>query len=533
MAAVSNGRWIALGRATSTLSLIATVILLLAIHTAEAGTKVALVIGNSRYSEVPKLPNPENDARAVARSLERLGFSVTQVIDADFERFRKAVLQFGRDANGAQIAVVFFAGHGLEVGGENWLIPVDATVKVETDIEKEAIDLRSIILALSNTQRLGLVILDACRNNPFAATMQRVDRLRAVARGLARVEVQPRTNILVAYAAKDGTTSEDGAGDHSPFTSALLDNIETPGLEINFLFRHVRDEVVTATHGAQQPFVYGSLSREKIYLKTPASSELNPADSTANVPAPDLRPGSPQLVTDCDRLAAATSDTMRPPGVQGVALDNIKVDLARPACESAVRDNPKVTRFVFEAGRVALAEKNFKKARAFYERASYRDYAPAMEALGRLWALGRFGTRDYRVARYWFEKAVALGNTAAQSDLGYLYEMGLGGVTPDFSKAHRLYKKAAEEGDSMGMNNLGWLYESGRDVPCDYEEARRWYEKSAALNNPVAMRNLGELYALGRGVKQNVDEARRWYVMAASKGDEQAKKKLEELSGTH
>ncbi|GEC57683.1 putative caspase-like protein [Bradyrhizobium japonicum] len=155
------------------------------------------------------------------------------------------------------------------------LIPVDAELKRDTDAANEAISLQSVMLQVANTGSLGLVILDACRNNPFAAKMSRSLAARAAAgSGLGRIE--PVGNVLVAYAARDGTTALDGDGRNSPFDAALLRNIETPGVEVTFMFRNVRDDVMEATRNAQQPFVYGSLSRKAIYLVA-----APPADTTS------------------------------------------------------------------------------------------------------------------------------------------------------------------------------------------------------------------------------------------------------------
>ena len=229
------------------------------------GKRVALVVGNSAYRNVPELPNPANDAGAVAAALNRLGFSVTLIANASFEEMRRGLIALGREAAGADMAVMYFAGHGMEISGENWLIPIDAELKKDIDAENEAISLRSVMLHVSNTTSLGLVVLDACRNNPFAAKMHRALALRAAtAGGLGRIE--PVGNVLVAYAARDGTTALDGDGRNSPFTTALLHNIETPGIEVTFMFRNVRDDVMEATRNEQQPFVYGSLSRRAIYL---------------------------------------------------------------------------------------------------------------------------------------------------------------------------------------------------------------------------------------------------------------------------
>jgi hypothetical protein len=243
-----------------------------------AANRVALVIGNSSYRNVPGLPNPRNDAADIAVSFERLGFSVKRLNDASYDDMRRALLQFGRDARGAEMAAVFFAGHGMEIGGENWLIPIDAELKSDVDIAQEAVGLKGVTQVVSNATRLGLVILDACRNNPFAANMARSSNMRAVGRGLAPVE--PNDNVLVAFAARGGTTADDGAGRNSPFTTALLRHMERP-VEINFLFRAVRDDVMAATGRGQQPFLYGSLSKEEIYLKEPAAASKAPVQATA------------------------------------------------------------------------------------------------------------------------------------------------------------------------------------------------------------------------------------------------------------
>jgi uncharacterized caspase-like protein len=249
-----------------------------------AADRVALVIGNGAYQRVPALPNPPRDAADIAHALERLDFKVTQLNNATAAEMRKALVEFGHAAEGSMMAVVFYAGHGMEAGGENWLVPTDAELRSDTDIESEAVSLRSVNLQVSKARQLGLIILDACRNNPFAAKMKRSLSTRAVARGLAPTE--PTDNVLVAYAARDGTTASDGDGRNSPFTTALLRYIEAPGLEISFLFRRVRDDVMSATKREQQPFVYGSLSKEEIYLKAATASAPTPPTPKQAAAAP-------------------------------------------------------------------------------------------------------------------------------------------------------------------------------------------------------------------------------------------------------
>ena len=272
------------------------------------GKRVALVIGNSTYRNVPTLPNPANDGADIAAALTRLGFAVTLVTNASFDQMRRGLIAFGRDAAGADMAAVFFAGHGMEISGENWLIPVDAELKKDTDAANEAVSLRSVILQVPNTTSLGLVVLDACRNNPFVAKMSRSLALRAViGGGLGRIE--PVGNVLVAYAARDGTTALDGDGRNSPFTAALLHNIETPGVEVTFMLRNVRDDVMEVTRNEQQPFVYGSLSRKAIYLAGQPSSADQMAANQANATPVDASAPS--------RVAPAPSSLAIDPALVG------------------------------------------------------------------------------------------------------------------------------------------------------------------------------------------------------------------------
>jgi uncharacterized caspase-like protein len=151
-----------------------------------AETRIALVIGNSKYRSVPILQNPASDANDIGDALGRLGFSVERLQDANFDQMRRALLAFSPQARNAEMAVVFFAGHGMEVGGENWLIPTDAELESDIDTENEAIGLKSLVLTVAGASKLGLVVLDACRNNPFSAKMQRTARVRLELDGLLK-----------------------------------------------------------------------------------------------------------------------------------------------------------------------------------------------------------------------------------------------------------------------------------------------------------------------------------------------------------
>ena len=241
-----------------------------------AESRVALVIGNSAYKHVAELPNPRNDSSKIAEKLADIGFKVTQADDLGYDALRRTLRDFSRQAAGADMAVVFFAGHGMEVNKSNYLIPTDARLETDREISYEAVPLELVTEAVSGAKGLRLVMLDACRNNPFANKMKMTSPSRSLGRGLSRVE--PTAGTLVSYAAKEGTTADDGRGQHSPYTQALLKHLDEPGLEINFLFRKVRDSVLQETGGKQEPFTYGSLPGSRLYLKAakskPPQSEL-------------------------------------------------------------------------------------------------------------------------------------------------------------------------------------------------------------------------------------------------------------------
>jgi len=233
-----------------------------------AEKRVALIVGNSAYQNVPQLPNPSRDANAVAKMFRDAGFDTVDIqVNVGNLEFKRAIRKFETTADQADIAVVFYAGHGLEIGGVNYLIPTDARLASDRDAEDETIPLERLVSSADGAKRLRLVILDACRDNPFVTIMRRERKVanRAVAAGLGRVE-PTSTDTLIAYAAKAGSTADDGDGQHSPFTTSILKNLPVPGLDVRLAFGRVRDEVLKITANRQEPFVYGSLGGGNIAL---------------------------------------------------------------------------------------------------------------------------------------------------------------------------------------------------------------------------------------------------------------------------
>ena len=258
--------------------------LLLGVAPAVAQEKrLGLVIGNTDYKHVGPLPNAGSDAKTIDDALQKIGFATKLREDLSYSQLRDAIRAFGREAQGAEMALVYFAGHGIEAKGENWLVPTSADVRQESDLEYETVGLSTIVAAVQGATRLRLVILDACRNNPFADNISG-PRTRTVARGLAPIE--PSGDILVAYSAKHGTWAEDGPpGGMSPFAAGLQKHLPTPGLDIRILMGRVRDHVIKATEGRQEPFTYGSVGGEIVALVNPPRQQ---AGSASSDPSQDL-----------------------------------------------------------------------------------------------------------------------------------------------------------------------------------------------------------------------------------------------------
>ncbi|OAF12452.1 hypothetical protein AYJ54_06390 [Bradyrhizobium centrolobii] len=252
------------------------VLTLVAATNALAEKRVALVLGVSNYQSVPRLANPDNDAAAIGDVFKQMGFDVVELRrDLGVSEMRRAVRDFAAVAADSDMAVVYYAGHGIEVNGVNFLIPADARLQSDFDVEDEAVPLDRILQAINPAKRLRLVILDACRDNPFAERMTRSTATRSMGRGLAKIE--PATpDTLIAFAAKAGAVAGDGDGAHSPFATALLNHLATPGLDLRLTLGRVRDEVLKSTGRRQEPFVYGSLGGDTVALVPQVTPPVDP-----------------------------------------------------------------------------------------------------------------------------------------------------------------------------------------------------------------------------------------------------------------
>jgi uncharacterized caspase-like protein len=298
-----------------------------------AADRVALVIGNGKYINANTLPNPPNDARAMAKALSNIGFDVSFGEDLDHTGMERLVRDFLRKSASAKIALIFYAGHGLQVEGRNYLVPIDAKLEAASDLNYETVKLDDILDSLNaDPSRANIIILDACRDNPLARTFAAhlgASRSAAVSTGLAAYSTVG-SGTLIAFSTAPGQVALDGDGANSPFTEGLLKYLATPGLEVRQMLTRVRDDVARATHDRQLPWDNSSL-RGDVYLASAPDAAASPPNVAAVAPnAAAVPPNAAANATVVLRSAA--------PAVDEVAWNFVK----------DTHDSDEVRRFITE-----------------------------------------------------------------------------------------------------------------------------------------------------------------------------------------
>jgi uncharacterized caspase-like protein len=272
-----------------------------------APDRVALVIGNSAYKNAAMLPNPSNDAAAIAQALRKIGFEVVEGRDLPKRAMEEKIIEFSRKLDRASLALFFYAGHGLQIGGRNYLLPIDAALERPGDLSFETIDLSQVLGQMEAEKRVNLVFLDACRDNPFAKSLARSMGTRSATVGQGLASVQSAVGTMIAYATQPDNVALDGAGPNSPFTTALLKYIGTPGLEVRAMMTRVRADVLAATNQKQVPWDHSSLIGEVVLAPLP-----NAAPAVAAVtpkPAESAPPPAALAVSEAGQAWAVTKDT--------------------------------------------------------------------------------------------------------------------------------------------------------------------------------------------------------------------------------
>ena len=248
---------------------------------AAADKRVALVVGNSAYEHSPALTNPANDARDMAASLKATGFEVVVGLDLDKRGFDGKVREFARAMAGADTGLFFYAGHGLQVGGSNFLVPIDAKLETERDLDFEAVRLDFVLrqMELDRDAKTNIVFLDACRDNPLARNLARTMGTRSAAVGRGLAQVQTGVGTFISYSTQPGNVALDGEGRNSPFTAALAKRVVEPGKSLNAIMIDVRKDVLETTKGKQVPWDHSALTGDFFF------SGGGPV--TGSIPAPD------------------------------------------------------------------------------------------------------------------------------------------------------------------------------------------------------------------------------------------------------
>ncbi|WP_258162251.1 caspase family protein [Rhizobium sp. TH2] len=416
--------------------LIAIMLLTISVVAAEAANRVALVIGMSKYQSIPQLANATNDATVIAEKLKGLGFEVDMAIDQPLADLVSTMNSFSFKSETSDIALVYYAGHGVELNGQNFLIPVDVKIAKPSDIGAQAITLKHLLASVEHARKLRIVILDSCRNNPFADwPVQEVAKAgteefdsnatRSIRRaGLSAPSVDK--GMLVVYAAKDGEVALDGEGGHSPFARALIENLPARNVEIGMMFRQVRDAVIKETKNKQEPHFYGSLSGVPFFL---GGADMNVASLT------DRKQAWGSLAPDQALQLASLADEGNVRAMIGLGYMSLSTN-------DKARFNP---------------EKSYE----LFSKAASEGDPEAMFELGKLYEKGIGTKQDVAKALELYQKSADLGFADAINDLGFLYYQGASGLKRDQAKAVELFLQAADLRHPQAMYNVAALIDDG------------------------------------------------------------------------
>ena len=442
--------------------------------------RVALVIGNGRYPVGP-LGNPGNDAVAMAAVLKDLGFEVSSHKDLSFQDMRQVIQDFGGSLSAGGVGLFYYAGHGIQVNGKNYMIPVDARLEGEGDVEIWGVDVGAVLAKMDQAgNRLNLVVLDACRNNPFERSW------RSGSRGLAFSSAPAGT--LLAYATAPGSVAADGSGRNGAYTEALIRRMRAPNTTVEDMFKQVRLDVQGATGGQQVPWESSSLTGD-FYFR------LEQAAAAATTTSTD------------DALA-------RPfPLASASAKQREKVMSDWEGCREGNAFNCAYLGYLYENG-TGVAPDN-ERAAALYRMGCDGGNKSSCYNLGVCYDEGTGVEQDEAKAASLYRQVCDGGHTKGCYNLGVFYDNG-DGVAEDQAKAASYYKKACDGGHAKGCSNLGTSYFNGEGVAKSYDKAASLYKKACDAKHGRGCYNLGGLYWRGDGRAVDRDTARRYFSQACA-----------------
>ncbi len=487
-----------------------------------AESRVALVIGNARYDN-NKLKNARNDAELMARSLADVGFEVLTVFDGNASEMRSAVTEFGRHLKVPDtVALFYYAGHGVQADGENFLVPIAADISDMTEVALNSVALGDVLKTMARSEtRMNIVVLDACRDNPFSATT------RAIAQGGLAPVVAP-SGTLIGYATAPGQVARDGDGDNSVYSAALAANISMAGLTLEEVFRNARRRVIEATSGKQVPWEHSSLVGE-FFFKPKIASPLDPS-AAADVRLIEIEdweriklskdpahfksyveqyPNG--LFAELANVRLSRLEAMR---VQTpwnwMMTGSIERDTAGPAAASAFDR-------AVQLESAARTPDDLKVVAALYSEAAAHGLPQAMFALARALDKGRGTPRNLVEAARWYDLAAERNHAGAMAALGTMYEFG-DGVRHDMAEALRLYQGAAQAGDPAGLTSLAYLFAQGKGVARNTNKSRKLYRMAADKGHARAMFNLALMDLRGEGGHTDIENGLGLLERAARQG---------------
>lgn len=500
--------------------------------TAGAETRVALVIGNATYP-TNRLKNPRNDALLMSRTLSEAGFEVMTVMDGTGNEMRHAIEDFGaRLQTPDTVALFYYAGHGVQVDSENYLIPLDASIASSDDVIRNAVPLQSVMRAIERSKtRLNIVILDACRDNPFVG-----NGWTATVSGLASVVAPAGT--IIAYSTGPGEIADDGRDSNSPYTAALTSEMTRPGAALDDIFRRTRLQVLERTNRRQTPWEHSSLTTEFAFIAKPA---VTVETTVSDEQLAELKAWEAIKDSD-DALVIKTYLDTYPNGLfaelANLRLAKIKTALTRTpwsfniagAVEPAEKLRAALSTYQ-KAEKLdvdAAADDDLAVVAKLYAEAAAEGLPAAMYRLGRAYDKGRGISRDQVLAARWYASASDAGYPAAMAALGTMHEFG-DGTALNLAEALRLYRLAADAGDASALTSLGYLYSQGKGVARSTQEARKLYRRAVERGDPRAMFNLALMAIAGEGGAKDVAMALGLLDKAAKLGHARAYVELAHL----
>jgi uncharacterized caspase-like protein len=513
---------------------------------------VALVIGNGAYQNVQQLPNPTRDASDMAAKLTELGFDVVLGVDLDMAKFGDTLREFSRRIEGADVGLMFYAGHGLQVDGENFLIPIDAQIEATSDLQFQAVKLDSLLSVIERQSKLSIVLLDACRNNPLSRSLTRSVNPPA---GLAPQNIA--SGSYIAFATAPGNVAYDGNNTrNSPFTAALLNNIGRENVDIRLMMGDVRADVFEATKEKQLPWENNSLIG-RFYFRQGATPETRDEVNQKALAERDA----------FDRArAAGTLDALKE--FLGEYPDGLFSGIARDTVAAMVKGQKEETAATLEeifwrTVRDSVLVDDFQLYLETFNSGAYRDLAQArMDALQQAAAIQGYVMEDGQT----LNSRKSLRNAAMEKvdelpvmfvqyglmALGFPISDPAGILDSQTRRAIRSYQasvgenqtgeltprqtldvvlSAAAVGDEHAETAVGVMMASGIGLNRDDEVARLWLTRAADRGNKYAQANLAVLYRDGRGGSRNIELARSLLKSAVAQGLNDAEPLLRDLGG--